>query len=171
MESTSQLLWSESVQTLSAPISPACIPFYRHRHKRSSSLTRRSAKPCGGAGGSGTCGAPISIHCLNRSTSPGSIGLTLASTSRRRGGISPSRMRLSIRLSCGVPTTIAGPDLPPLRMASRELRSSSPSCFRGPWQTVHRRRRMGRMSCCVTSRRVGVTRQASMPGERHHGDA
>ena len=36
-------------------------------------------------------------------------------------------------------------------MLLRVRRSSSPSCFRPPWHTAHRSRRVGITSCCVTS--------------------
>ena len=115
------------------------------------------------SGSSGTSGAPSAIQRVSLLISSASIGFTVASIRRGRGGHSSARMRLSIRLSSGLPGTRAGPSLPPRNMDARLRRSSSASCFRAPWQTAQRRSKMGTISCCVTSGGTAVAPKRAPP--------
>ena len=95
---------------------------------RSSSLTNASPPEVATSGSMPTSGAPAVIHFVSISISAGSIGFTLTSTSRSRGGISSAWILCRSKLSSGFPGLMAGPDLPPFSIADLVRRSRFASC-------------------------------------------
>ncbi len=90
------------------------------------------------ASGSSGYGAPASTQARTVATS--------AFERAPFGGISPSAIFSTSRLSPGRPGTIAAPFSPPARADARRLRSSPPFFFSGPWQDTHCWLRMARAS-------------------------
>ncbi len=96
-------------------------------------------------------GAPIATHRLSIATS--------ASGSLPFGGIFRSSWRCTtawiIRLSSGRDGTTAGPESPPLSIASRLSSRRLDDCFFGPWQLTHFSTRIGRIRASKNSAASG----------------
>ena len=116
---------------------------------RSCWLTSRSGVEPATSTTTFTSGAPAAIQPRIVSNSPASTGRIPKSTRSFGGGMSRSWIFLTSRLASGFPGTMAGPDLPPLSIARRVLRSSPPFFSRPPWQTTQRVNRIGSTSSWV----------------------
>ena len=98
-----------------------------------------------------TSGAPLAIQSVNWASSPEVITFTPDGKSLSRGGISSEWIRFRIRLSSGLPKTIAGPDFPPLSIVAFVRKSKLASRRPAPWQTVHLSNMIGSITCWFTS--------------------
>jgi hypothetical protein len=120
------------------------------QNRRSLAVTSGSAAVPATSGSGGASGAPCAIQLASLSISVGLMGFTPALSRPAFGGIAPARSFLMARLSSGLVSVIAGPDLPPFK-SDALLRISSPaSRFWAPWQELQCRRSSGMTSCWVT---------------------
>src|SRR5262249_37667805 len=126
--------------------------------RRSSSVI---AKPFASVSGSGASTfAPPAIHFLI-------VSISAAESFFLVGGISPLFTRSRSRLASGLPSVIAGPDLPPLRTKRRRRRSSPPFGFSAsPWHSVQYAWKIGRTSALNAGAFAGSAAAAGAPSDK-----